>query len=90
MIITREGATVAFTVTYLNPIVAIILGVAVLSETMTGDVQTLFEQAGCSGQKPAGWTTWRPWDASDAKNEPGHTLVRMWPGRVSRGECRVR
>ena len=38
VIITREGATVASTVTYLNPIVAIILGVAVLSETITAPV----------------------------------------------------
>ena len=34
-IITSEGATVASTVTYLLPAVAIVLGVVVLSETIT-------------------------------------------------------
>ena len=34
-IITSEGATVASTVTYLLPVVAIVLGVVVLSETIT-------------------------------------------------------
>jgi drug/metabolite transporter (DMT)-like permease len=34
-IITSEGATVAATVTYLLPVVAIVLGVAVLGETVT-------------------------------------------------------
>ena len=34
-IITSEGATVASTVTYLLPVVAIVLGVLVLSETIT-------------------------------------------------------
>ena len=34
-IITREGATAASTVTYLNPIVAIVLGVLVLNETIS-------------------------------------------------------
>ncbi len=34
-IITREGATIASTVTYLLPVVAIVLGVLVLSETIT-------------------------------------------------------
>jgi drug/metabolite transporter (DMT)-like permease len=35
-IITSEGATVASTVTYLLPVVAIVLGVLVLGETITG------------------------------------------------------
>jgi drug/metabolite transporter (DMT)-like permease len=34
-IITSEGATVASTVTYLLPVVAIVLGVVVLSKTIT-------------------------------------------------------
>ena len=34
-IITSEGATVASTVTYLLPVVAIVLGVLVLGETVT-------------------------------------------------------
>jgi drug/metabolite transporter (DMT)-like permease len=34
-IITSEGATVASTVTYLLPVVAIVLGVLVLSESIT-------------------------------------------------------
>ena len=34
-IITSEGATIASTVTYLLPVVAIVLGVAVLAETIT-------------------------------------------------------
>ena len=34
-IITSEGATVASTVTYLLPVVAIVLGVLVLNETIT-------------------------------------------------------
>jgi len=34
-IITSEGATVAATVTYLLPVVAIVLGVLVLGETVT-------------------------------------------------------
>jgi drug/metabolite transporter (DMT)-like permease len=34
-IITSEGATVASTVTYLLPVVAIVLGVLVLGETIT-------------------------------------------------------
>jgi drug/metabolite transporter (DMT)-like permease len=34
-IITTEGATVASTVTYLLPVVAIVLGVIVLGETVT-------------------------------------------------------
>jgi drug/metabolite transporter (DMT)-like permease len=34
-IITSEGATIASTVTYLLPVVAIVLGVVVLSETIT-------------------------------------------------------
>ena len=34
-IITSEGATVASTVTYLLPVVAIVLGVLVLDETVT-------------------------------------------------------
>jgi drug/metabolite transporter (DMT)-like permease len=34
-IITSEGATTASTVTYLLPVVAIVLGVLVLSETIT-------------------------------------------------------
>ena len=34
-IITSEGATIASTVTYLLPVVAIVLGVLVLSETIT-------------------------------------------------------
>jgi drug/metabolite transporter (DMT)-like permease len=34
-IITREGATIASTVTYLLPVVAIVLGVAVLDERVT-------------------------------------------------------
>ena len=37
-IITSEGATVASTVTYLLPVVAIVLGVLVLSETITATV----------------------------------------------------
>jgi drug/metabolite transporter (DMT)-like permease len=37
-IITREGATVAATVTYLLPVVAIVLGVLVLGETVTAGV----------------------------------------------------
>jgi drug/metabolite transporter (DMT)-like permease len=37
-IITSEGATIASTVTYLLPVVAIVLGVLVLSETITGTV----------------------------------------------------
>ena len=37
-IITSEGATVASTVTYLLPVVAIVLGVVVLGETITGIV----------------------------------------------------
>lgn len=37
-IITSEGATVASTVTYLVPVVAIVLGVLVLSETITATV----------------------------------------------------
>jgi drug/metabolite transporter (DMT)-like permease len=37
-IITSEGATVASTVTYLLPVVAIILGVLVLGESVTGVV----------------------------------------------------
>jgi drug/metabolite transporter (DMT)-like permease len=39
-IITSEGATVASTVTYLLPVVAIVLGVLVLSETITVIVLT--------------------------------------------------
>lgn len=38
LIITRQGATVASTVTYLNPVVAIILGVLVLGETVTASI----------------------------------------------------
>jgi drug/metabolite transporter (DMT)-like permease len=34
-IITSEGATIASTVTYLLPVVAIVLGVLVLGETVT-------------------------------------------------------
>ena len=37
-IITSEGATVAATVTYLLPVVAIVLGVLVLGETVTAGV----------------------------------------------------
>jgi drug/metabolite transporter (DMT)-like permease len=37
-IITREGATIASTVTYLLPVVAIMLGVLVLSENITAMV----------------------------------------------------
>jgi drug/metabolite transporter (DMT)-like permease len=37
-IITNEGATVASTVTYLLPVVAIVLGVLVLGETITATV----------------------------------------------------
>jgi drug/metabolite transporter (DMT)-like permease len=37
-IITSEGATIASTVTYLLPVVAIVLGVLVLSEFVTGIV----------------------------------------------------
>ena len=37
-IITSEGATVASTVTYLLPVVAIVLGVLVLGESVTGVV----------------------------------------------------
>ena len=37
-IITSEGATVASTVTYLLPVVAIVLGVLVLGETITATV----------------------------------------------------
>jgi drug/metabolite transporter (DMT)-like permease len=39
-IITSEGATVASTVTYLLPVVAIVLGVLVLSENITVTVLT--------------------------------------------------
>jgi drug/metabolite transporter (DMT)-like permease len=38
-IITGEGATVASTVTYLVPVVAIVLGVLVLSETITATIR---------------------------------------------------
>lgn len=37
-IITSEGATIASTVTYLLPVVAIVLGVLVLGESVTGIV----------------------------------------------------
>ncbi len=37
-IITSEGATVASTVTYLLPVVAIVLGVSVLGESVTATV----------------------------------------------------
>jgi drug/metabolite transporter (DMT)-like permease len=37
-IVTSEGATVAATVTYLLPVVAIVLGVLVLGETVTAGV----------------------------------------------------
>jgi drug/metabolite transporter (DMT)-like permease len=37
-IITSEGATVASTVTYLLPVVAIVLGVLVLNETITANM----------------------------------------------------
>ena len=37
-IITSEGATVASTVTYLLPVVAIVLGVLVLNETITASM----------------------------------------------------
>jgi drug/metabolite transporter (DMT)-like permease len=39
-IITSEGATVASTVTYLLPVVAIVLGVLVLGETITAAALT--------------------------------------------------
>ncbi|HEX6857562.1 MAG TPA: EamA family transporter [Streptosporangiaceae bacterium] len=41
-IITSEGATIASTVTYLLPVVAIVLGVLVLGESVTLIVRTGF------------------------------------------------
>ena len=50
-IITSEGATIASTVTYLLPVVAIVLGVLVLSETITAMV--------LAGIAAVSWPEWR-------------------------------
>ncbi|MGH3259827.1 MAG: DMT family transporter [Streptosporangiaceae bacterium] len=87
-IITREGATVASTVTYLLPVIAIVLGVLVLSEnitaTMLGGIALVLAGVALTRVK-------RKQSATNTTSNSTDELLQLssWLSRAQQGHTRV-
>jgi drug/metabolite transporter (DMT)-like permease len=84
-IITSEGATIASTVTYLLPVVAIVLGVLVLGDTATAMILAGIRSASSARSWPSSTTSGPRCAATSAwKSSPSHGSPPPAPLRLRR------